>query len=113
HGHFRPEFLNRVDDIIIFNQLRREDIASILDIQFEHVLKRLAQKEIDCSLTPEAKRVLADNGYDPVFGARPLKRAIQRLILDPLAEKLIAGEIKKGSSVTIDAKGNELTFTLV
>lgn len=109
-GHFRPEFLNRVDDIVIFNHLRREDIEDIVGIQFERVMTRLKAQEIAVELLPEARQRLAEEGYDPVYGARPLKRAIQRLVLDPLAEQLIAGKLHKGNRVVVGAVGDELTF---
>ena len=107
---FRPEFLNRVDDIVIFHHLRREDIERIVGLQFERLRERLRARELDATLTPQASAVLAEAGYDPVYGARPLKRAIQRMILDPLAEKIIAGEVGKGVTIEIGAEGGELTF---
>ena len=110
-GHFRPEFLNRVDDMVIFNHLRAGDIESIADIQFERLRKRLAEREIDVVLGKAARKLLAARGYDPVYGARPLKRAIQRYVLDPLAELLIAGEVRKGQTVDIGVSGEKLSFT--
>jgi ATP-dependent Clp protease ATP-binding subunit ClpB len=109
-GHFRPEFINRVDDIVIFNHLRPEDIASIVDIQFARVVDRLADKGIHVTLTDEARLELANRGYDPLYGARPLKRAIQRYLVDALANQLIAGTLKKGDLVTVSAKSGEFTF---
>ena len=110
-GHFRPEFLNRIDDILIFNHLRREDMAAIVDIQFARVQQRLAGQEIEAHLTEAARAFLADRGYDPVYGARPLKRAIQRFVLDPMAERLIAGGINKGDVLEVDAgAGDQLVF---
>jgi ATP-dependent Clp protease ATP-binding subunit ClpB len=110
-GHFRPEFLNRVDDIVIFNHLRKSDIESIVSIQFQRVVARLAAQEIEVELSEAAKARLADEGYDPVYGARPLKRAIQRLVLDPMAELLIGGKVKKGDVIDVDVDGESLTFT--
>ena len=111
-GHFKPEFLNRVDDVITFHQLRRDQIDAIVDIQLERVRKLLAEKRIDLELTPEARTLLADRGYDPHYGARPLKRAIQRLVQDPLAMKIIEGEFPEGSKVSADARvsGDALEF---
>ena len=111
-AHFRPEFLNRIDDIVIFNHLTRDDLARIVDIQFTRVQQRLLTMEMEAQLTPAAKKRLADVGYDPIYGARPLKRAIQRYVLDPLSEKLIAGDIKKGDVLSIGVdEDNELTFS--
>ena len=110
-SHFRPEFLNRVDDIVIFEHLRREDIVRIVDVQLELVRARLKDRDVSLTLTEAAKQVLADAGFDPVYGARPLKRAIQRLLLDPLAERVIGGAIPKGASVTVDARDGELAFS--
>jgi ATP-dependent Clp protease ATP-binding subunit ClpB len=101
---FKPEFLNRVDDTIIFHQLRREQIDAIVDIQLARVRKLLADRHIDLELTPEARKLLADKGYDPHYGARPLKRVIQRLVQDPLAVKILEGEFPEGSKVVADAR---------
>jgi ATP-dependent Clp protease ATP-binding subunit ClpB len=109
-GHFRPEFLNRIDDIIIFHSLGPEAIASIVDIQVRHVAKRLAAQQLTIDVAPAAKRLLAKEGYDPQFGARPLKRTIQELVLDPLAIKLLAGEFKAGDNVRVSARGDELVL---
>ena len=107
---FRPEFLNRVDDLVIFNHLTEADIIRIVDIQFERVQARLAPQQISVGLTDGARQLLAKEGYDPLYGARPLKRAIQRLVLDPLAEQIIASKLKRGDAVTIDAVDGQLTF---
>jgi ATP-dependent Clp protease ATP-binding subunit ClpB len=101
--HFRPEFLNRVDEVIIFNPLGKEEITHIVDIQLEGLKKRLGERGISLLLTDEARTILADEGYDPVFGARPLKRAIQRLIQDSLAKKVLAGEFRDGDTIEVDA----------
>ncbi len=101
-AHFRPEFLNRVDEIIIFHSLRREDIQRIVDIQLERVRGFLAERRITLDLTPRAREALAIEGYDPAFGARPLKRVIQRRVLDALAEEILAGRIPDGARVTGD-----------
>jgi ATP-dependent Clp protease ATP-binding subunit ClpB len=100
-ANFRPEFLNRIDEIVIFKPLSREQIGAIVDIQLQQVRQRLKQRDIELSLTTEAKEWIANRGYDPTFGARPLKRVIQKEILDPLAMKLLAGEIRDGETVVI------------
>jgi ATP-dependent Clp protease ATP-binding subunit ClpB len=102
-AHFRPEFLNRVDEIIVFNALSEEDIKKIVDIQIRQLNKRLAEKHLEVQLTDAAKALLAEKGYDPMYGARPLRRAIQREIQDPLAMKLLAGEFKEGDRIVVDA----------
>ncbi|NVL03394.1 ATP-dependent chaperone ClpB [Ruegeria pomeroyi] len=100
-SHFRPEFLNRLDEIIIFDRLARDDMDGIVDIQMARLLKRLAARKITLELTDDARQWLADEGYDPVFGARPLKRVIQRALQDPLAEALLAGEVRDGDTVPV------------
>jgi len=102
-ARFRPEFLNRIDEVIVFNPLTPEIMGKIVDIQLERVSKRLAEKNIKLVVAPAAKKLLAEMGYDPNFGARPLKRLIQRLILDPLAEKTIAGTIRPGDKALVGA----------
>ena len=110
-SQFRPEFLNRVDDIIVFNSLTREHLSQIVNIQLHNVGQLLKDRKLKLEVSPAAKDRIISEGYDPQFGARPMKRAIQRLIQDPLALKLIAGEFTEGSTVLVDAKGDELTFT--
>ncbi|MFA6378257.1 MAG: ATP-dependent chaperone ClpB [Candidatus Omnitrophota bacterium] len=109
---FRPEFLNRVDEIAIFSQLKPEDIRKIVDIQISYLQKRLEEKQITIELSDKAKEVLSKAGYDVVYGARPLKRVIQRMVQDPVAMKILAGEIKPKQKVSVDVrKGKEdLTF---
>ncbi len=107
----RPEFLNRIDEIVIFKALSREEIGRIVTIQVAHLMKRLADKRIALALTPAAEELLAREGYDPVYGARPLKRTIQRLVQDPLALKLLAGEFTGGDTVVADARGGEIVFS--
>ncbi|MDU8910677.1 ATP-dependent chaperone ClpB [Aestuariicoccus sp. MJ-SS9] len=102
-AHFRPEFLNRLDETIIFDRLKRDDMAGIVDIQLSRLLKRLAARKIRLELDDAAKTWLADEGYDPVFGARPLKRVIQRSLQDPLAEMLLAGDVADGDTVPVSA----------
>jgi ATP-dependent Clp protease ATP-binding subunit ClpB len=101
--HFRPEFLNRVDEIVIFNPLGKENIKKIIDLQLGYLKNLLAERKIQIELTPRAHELLFREGYDPQFGARPLKRAIQRLIQDPLAMKLLDGEVLPGDTVEVDA----------
>jgi ATP-dependent Clp protease ATP-binding subunit ClpB len=103
--NFRPEFLNRVDEVIVFHSLTREQIKQIVEIQMRQLKKRLAERHIDIELTENAKEFLANEGYDPVYGARPLKRTIQRRVLDPLAVKVLEGEFKEGDTVVVDALG--------
>lgn len=111
-SHFRPEFLNRVDEIIIFRSLGMEQIKKIVDIQIEHLRKRLAEKKIELDLTDEAKNLVAEKGYDPVYGARPLKRTIQKLIQDPLANEILKGDFKEGDHVVVDVgKDKNLVLT--
>jgi len=110
-AHFRPEFLNRVDEVIIFHQLGREHIMQIVDIQLGHLKKRLADRHIDVGLTQGARKLLVKEGYDPVYGARPLKRTIQRMVLDPLAVKVLGGEFRDGDTVVVDVEGDGIVFT--
>jgi len=108
--HFRPEFLNRIDEVILFSPLHLKDIEKIIDIQITQIQKRLQDRQIEMSLTEKAKKFVAEAGYDPVYGARPLKRYLQRHIETKLGRKLISGEIQDGSKVEVDAKGDELIF---
>jgi ATP-dependent Clp protease ATP-binding subunit ClpB len=110
-AHFRPEFLNRIDEIIVFHPLGREHIRSIIDIQLAALMKRLADRKIRVELTDRAKDHLIAEGYDPTYGARPLKRTIQREVLDPLAMRVLQGEFKEGDSIRIDAAGGALQFS--
>ena len=109
-SHFRPEFLNRVDDIIIFHNLSMKHLSRIVDVQLARLDKRLAQQQIALSVDRSAKELIAKEGYDPQFGARPLKRTIQNLLLDPLARKLLQGEFKSGDQVQVAADGDGLAF---
>ncbi len=108
--HFRPEFLNRVDEIVVFHSLTEEHLKKILQIQLERLRSRLAERHIRIELTPAAETHLAREGYDPVYGARPLKRAIQKELETPLGRRLLAGEIKDGDKVMVDWKDNQFTF---
>lgn len=108
--HFRPEFLNRIDEVVIFHSLTREHLAQIVDIQLERLQALLAERHITLELTGDAKHQLAEEGYDPAYGARPLKRVIQRRIQDPLALKLLQGEFLDGDAIRVDAQDGELIF---
>jgi ATP-dependent Clp protease ATP-binding subunit ClpB len=109
--HFRPEFLNRVDDIIFFHALDRGHLTKIVDVQIAGLIKRLEERKIHVRLTDTARALLAREGYDPIYGARPLKRTIQRRVLDPLAVRVLEGRFVEGDTVTVDAPGGEgLTF---
>ena len=112
--HFRPEFLNRIDDVIVFHQLTRAEIIQIVDLMIAGLEQRLADRDMAIELTPAAKELLSERGYDPVLGARPLRRTIQRDIEDPLSEKLLFGDLEPGSIVVVDVEGEgsdrEFTF---
>jgi ATP-dependent Clp protease ATP-binding subunit ClpB len=108
--HFRPEFLNRVDDVIIFHNLDESQIARIVDIQLARLDQRLADQQLRLEVDKAARKLIAREGYDPQFGARPLKRAIQDLLLDPLATRLLAGEFKPGEVVQVTVADNALAF---
>jgi len=111
HEHFKPEFLNRIDDIVIFHRLSREQITKIIDVQLERLHAMLHDRNISLVLEDSARELLAREGYDPNFGARPLKRAIQTLIQNPLAVKLLRGEIAPGQTVKVSADGDQMKFT--
>lgn len=106
----RPELLNRIDEIIVFNNLGLAEITKIVGIQIDHLKRRLHEKRIELRLTDAAKELLAKEGFDPVFGARPLKRAIQRLVQDPLALKILEGQFAEGDQITVDAEGGQIVF---
>jgi ATP-dependent Clp protease ATP-binding subunit ClpB len=108
--HFRPEFLNRVDEIIIFHSLSKEDLVQIVDIQLGHLQDRLAERKITLHVSDEAKRYLAEEGYDPVYGARPLKRVIQREIQDPLAREMLEGRFSDGDMVRAELRDSRIVF---
>jgi len=111
--HFKPEFLNRIDDIVVFTQLTREQIATIIDVQLEKLKANLAERDITIELDDKARELLVEQGYDPVYGARPLKRAIQTLIQNPLAVKLLNGEVGGGQTLRVSAEGGEMKFSPV
>jgi ATP-dependent Clp protease ATP-binding subunit ClpB len=107
---FRPEFLNRVDEVIIFHRLGKEELAKIVDIQVRHLARRLEDRKITIELTSKAKALVTKEGYDPAFGARPIKRTLQKLVQDPLARKVIQGEFGEGDTVVVDEKNGEMVF---
>jgi ATP-dependent Clp protease ATP-binding subunit ClpB len=109
-GHFRPEFLNRLDEIILFHRLGQQHMGPIVDIQIERVQQLLADRKIRLELTDAARAWLGRVGYDPVYGARPLKRAVQRYLQDPLADALLRGEVPDGSKVLVDEGDGALTL---
>jgi ATP-dependent Clp protease ATP-binding subunit ClpB len=108
---FRPEFLNRIDEIVVFHRLGRQELDRIVDLQLERVRRLLRERDLDLVLTPAARAYLAEVGYDPTFGARPLKRAIVRHVQDPLAKQLISGAFRPGDVISVDRKGDSLAFT--
>jgi ATP-dependent Clp protease ATP-binding subunit ClpB len=108
--NFKPEFLNRVDDIVIFHQLSREQIGDIIEIQLERLRRLLAERNMQLELDDPAKALLSQEGYDPLYGARPLKRAIQTLIQNPLASKLLRGEVLPGQTVRVSAEDGRMKF---
>jgi ATP-dependent Clp protease ATP-binding subunit ClpA len=109
---FRPEFLNRIDEIITFSPLSREDMLQIVDLQMQEIRERLAEHDIEVVLTDPARSWLSEEGYDPAFGARPLKRALQKYVESPLSIRLLGGEFSGGSTVVVDVdeEANELVF---
>jgi ATP-dependent Clp protease ATP-binding subunit ClpC len=111
--HFRPEFLNRIDETIVFHELSRAEVVSIVDLMIKRVQDQLVAQGIGLELTPEAKLLLADKGYDPTLGARPLRRAIQRMIEDPMSERILFKEFTAGETVIVDAEGGEIVFRSV
>jgi ATP-dependent Clp protease ATP-binding subunit ClpB len=108
--HFRPEFLNRIDDAVVFHPLGREHIRAIVDIQLGYLLKRLADREMKIILTDAARDRLAEAGFDPVYGARPLKRAIQQQVENPLAQEILQGRFKPGDTIEVGVADNQLEF---
>ena len=108
--HFRPEFLNRIDEIVVFDALGKEQLADIAELQLERLRARLAERKLSLELTDAAKEVLAEAGWDPTYGARPLKRALQRLVENPLAQRLLGGEFVEGDVIRVEAQNGELVF---
>jgi len=112
-GFFRPEFLNRIDEIIIFNPLTKDLLVRIVDIQLERMKKHVKERNIDLQLTESAKEYFAETGFDPVYGARPLKRILQKLILNELARKILDGTFLEGDTVEVDISGEKIIFSKV
>jgi ATP-dependent Clp protease ATP-binding subunit ClpB len=108
--HFRPEFLNRIDEVVVFHALRKEQIRAIAEIQIERVARRLREQDIEIDVTDAAKDLLGETGFDPVYGARPLKRAVQSRLETPLAKEILAGRFAPGDRIRIDVAGGELKF---
>ena len=108
--HFRPEFLNRIDETVIFHQLTRGDLVRIVDIQVRYLRDRLASRDMKLTLTEAARKKLAIDGYDPAYGARPLKRLIQQEIENPLARRILQGEFAVGDTIAVDAAGEVFRF---
>ena len=109
-GQFRPEFLNRIDEIVIFSNLVTQQLMEIVEKETAILAKRLAERKIRLELSENARALIAHEGFDPVYGARPIKRTIQRLVLDPLAQKVLSGEFKEGDTVYVDAQDGKITF---
>jgi ATP-dependent Clp protease ATP-binding subunit ClpB len=109
-NYFRPELINRLDEIVVFDRLTHREIRKVVDIQIELVRTRLANREIDLELSDDAKDLLAQQGYDPAYGARPLRRVIQRSVLDQLAEQILAGNLTDGMLVRVNAVNGSLVF---
>jgi ATP-dependent Clp protease ATP-binding subunit ClpB len=109
-AHFRPEFLNRIDEIIQFHALDREQLKRIIDVQLRGLMKRLEERKIHVELSDGAKDLLVREGYDPIYGARPLKRTIQRRVLDPLAMRVLEGHFREGDRIAVEAGPDGLTF---
>jgi ATP-dependent Clp protease ATP-binding subunit ClpB len=107
---FRPEFLNRIDETILFHRLKRQHMGAIVDIQMQRLLKLLSERKISVSLSEAARNWLADKGYDPAYGARPLKRVIQKEVQDPLAEAILAGRVKDGDEVAVDTINGQIAI---
>jgi ATP-dependent Clp protease ATP-binding subunit ClpB len=108
--HFRPEFINRIDDVVVFHPLEAEHIRKIVDIQLEYLRRRLREREIALVLSPEARDRLAQAGFDPVYGARPLKRAIQQQLENPLAQRILRGDFGPGETIRVTADGDVIGF---
>ena len=108
--HFRPEFLNRIDEVIVFHELSQDEVTEIVDLMMKRVVAQLESQGINLELTPAAKELLARKGYDPTLGARPLRRAIQRLVEDPLSERILWKEFRAGETVVVDVEDDDIAF---
>jgi ATP-dependent Clp protease ATP-binding subunit ClpC len=112
-AHFRPEFLNRIDDVIVFHELSQEEVTEIVDLMIRRVAKQLESQGLGFELTPAAKLLLAEKGYDRALGARPLRRAIQRMVEDSLSERILWKEFRAGETIVVDAENGEIVFRSV
>ena len=112
-SHFWPEFLNRIDETVVFHPLSRSHIRKIVDVQLRNLAHRLESRQLTVDLDNEARDLLAERGYEPAYGARPLKRAVQQMLLDPMAYKIISGEIHGGDTIEVTVKDGELDFKAV
>ena len=110
-AHFRPEFLNRFDDILVFRSLGRDELTQILELELEKVRKRLAERDIHFELDSSARDLLLEKGFDPTYGARPMRRAVERYLEDPMAEEIIRGGLREGETISISTKDEKLEFT--
>jgi ATP-dependent Clp protease ATP-binding subunit ClpB len=110
-AQFKPEFINRLDDIVEFESLSRDQIGRIVDLQVERLIGRIRARDIEVELTDAARQLLGDLGYDPTYGARPLKRVVQKRLVDPLARGLLTGEHREGDHIVVDAEDGELRFS--
>jgi ATP-dependent Clp protease ATP-binding subunit ClpC len=110
---FKPEFINRLDDIIVFHTLEKPDLIKIVDLEISKVVERIKTKNIHLTLDPTAQEFLISKGYDPTYGARPMRRAVEKYIEDPMAEEVLRGNIKPGDSVTVQKDGDKLGFVVV
>jgi len=107
---FRPEFLNRIDEVIVFHALSREHLTQIVEIEVGYLVKQMKERNVHLTFTDAAKAFLVEKGYDPDYGGRPLRRAIQRYVENPLSEEMLRGKFKEGDSVVVDAEGGEIRF---
>lgn len=110
--HFKPEFLNRLDEVVVFNPLGEAQILSIVDLFFRDIAAKVVERDITLTLTESAKQFIAKAGFDPVYGARPLKRALYEIVEDRLADLILGGEVVEGSSVIFDTQGEEITVSV-
>jgi ATP-dependent Clp protease ATP-binding subunit ClpC len=112
-AHFRPEFLNRIDEVIVFHELSKEEVTEIVDLMMKRVRTQLESQGLGLELTQEAKFLLVEKGHDPALGARPLRRAIQRMVEDPLSEKILWKEFRAGETIIVDVEENEIVFRAI
>ncbi len=111
--HFRPEFLNRIDDVIVFHELSKDEVTEIIDLMLRRVRGQLEAQGLSIELTRTAKYLVVEKGYDPTMGARPLRRALQRMVEDPLSERILSKEFRAGDTIIVDADNAEVTFRVM